>query len=369
MKLLLVTSANAWTRSTFTLQRYLEAGKRLGHSVAVYGTPNSDVPELPYTTDLDDVDLALFIIQIPTDFPDMPLLARLLDGIPREKRIVVDLWGRYNDTIRIDHDFNHLEKLDDHLGWEWEDAIEAVSDVIVQPTLKPLRQNVGTFLFHGFEPACVARNYASADQAAAAWRSKPYGAMYVGSNWHRWHQVRRFLEQYGTVRDTVGPMYLIGWDWWERPQWAIDQGIMGVDTDQAFLDSLKVEVRDGVRFNAINSLLDEARFVPVIHRPLFRLLGMVTGRTFEAFHADTLPVLLLPHDLVEAIYGPAALTLAPHDVAAFLSDAMKRPEKYWDAVLQTREHLARHQSYATRYAELEALIPRSAGRIDSGRGR
>ena len=53
----------------------------------------------------------------------MPHLARVLDGIPREKRVVVDLWGRFNDTIRVDHDFNHLEKLDGHPGWEWEDAI------------------------------------------------------------------------------------------------------------------------------------------------------------------------------------------------------------------------------------------------------
>ena len=56
--------------------------------------------------------------------------------------MVVDLWGRFNDTIRVDHDFNHLEKLDGHLGWEWEDAIRAVSGTILQPTLAPLRADV-----------------------------------------------------------------------------------------------------------------------------------------------------------------------------------------------------------------------------------
>ena len=55
-----------------------------------------------------------------------------------EKRVVVDLWGRFNDTIRVDHDFNHLEKLDGHMGWEWEDAIRAVGGIIAQPTLKPV---------------------------------------------------------------------------------------------------------------------------------------------------------------------------------------------------------------------------------------
>ena len=89
----------------------------------------------------------------------MPYLARLLDGIPRERRVVVDLWGRFNDTIRLEHDFNHLEKLDGHAGWEWEEAIQAISDTILQPTLAPLRPNVGSFLFHGYDPGSVVKPY------------------------------------------------------------------------------------------------------------------------------------------------------------------------------------------------------------------
>ena len=88
-------------------------------------------------------------------------------------------------------------------------------------------------------------------------------------------------------------------------------------------------------------LLGQARFAPVFHRPLFRHLGFVTNRTFETFYADSLPVLMLPRDFVAAIYGEAALTLVPgDDVAAHLDDALSRPEAYWDAVLQTRSHLA-----------------------------
>ena len=34
---------------------------------------------------------------------------------------------------------------------------------------------------------------------------------------------------------------------------------------------------------------------------------------------------------------------------------MQRPEHYWNAVLQTRDHLARHHSYAQRLQELAAL--------------
>lgn len=182
MKILLVTSVDAWTRSVATIHKWIDAGRALGHDIAVYGKTDPDLPRLKFTTDLNGVDLALFVIQVPSDFPDMPYLARVLDGIPREKRAIVDLWGRYNDTIRIDHDFNHLEKLDGHQAWEWQDAIATVSDVILQPTLAPKRENVKPFLFHSFDETAVAKNYASAAEATVAWKQKPYGVMYVGSN-------------------------------------------------------------------------------------------------------------------------------------------------------------------------------------------
>ena len=330
MKLLLVTGLDAWSRSVATVHKYVAASRALGHDVAVYGEPNAELPALPFTTDLSGIDLALFIVQVPSDFPDMPYLARVLDGVPRERRAVVDLWGRYNDTIRVDHDFNHLEKLDGHLGSEWIEAIQAVSDTVLQPTLAPLRPGVKTFLFHGYDAASVAKPYATAWEAAAAWRTagaaeKPYGVMYVGSNWHRWHQVRRFLEQYGPARETIGQACLIGWDWSERPDWAVKKGIAGIDTDPAFLSDLGVDVYGGVRFDEVTSLLAKARFAPIFHRPLFRKLGIVANRTFETFYADSLPVLMLPREFVEAIYGPAALKLVPgDDVAAHLTDALAR---------------------------------------------
>jgi hypothetical protein len=358
MKLLLVSWVDAWTRSVSTVHRYVEAGRALGHDVALFGEPQPGLPSLPFTTQLRGVDLALFVVQVPTDFPDMPQLARLLDGVPRERRVVVDLWGRFNETVRLEHDFNHLEKMDGHLGWEWVDAMRAVSDTILQPTLRPARADVRSFLFHGFDSVAVAKNHENAEAAAAAWRAagpaeKPYGVMYVGSNWQRWEQVRRFLEHYGPVRGDVGKACLTGWDWGKRPEWAVQKGMAGIDTDPALLAELGVEVRDGVRFDEIVGLLGKARFAPVFHRPIFRHFGLVTNRTFETFYADTLPVLMLPREQVSALYGPAALALVPgEDVGAHLTQALRNPVQQWDAVLKTRAHLAQHHSYARRFQEL-----------------
>lgn len=361
MKLLIVTSVDAWTRSVSTLHHFVSAGRRLGHDVAIYGDSDPNLPNLPFSKDLDGVDLALFVIQVPSDFPDMPGLAYVLDQIPRERRAVVDLWGRYNDTIRIDHDFNHLEKLDGHLGWEWVEAIKATSDTILQPTLAPLRPDVQPYLFHGYEPSAAPRREETAAAAAERWRASspdktPFGVIYVGSNWQRWDQVRQFLAGYAGAREQVGRACLSGWDWGARPDWAVEKGIMGVDSDSDFLQSLDVEIRDGVRFDEVVDLLGQARFAPVFHRPLFRKLGYVTARSFETFHADAVPVLCLPRDFVEAIYGPAALRLVPGDnIAGHLTDALARPVDTWQAILDTRKHLAREHSFERRWEELIRL--------------
>ena len=180
--------------------------------------------------------------------------------------------------------------------------------------------------------------------------------MYIGSNWQRWDQIKKFLQDYEPARARIGRACLIGWDWEKRPDFAVEKGLKGIETDPALLARLDVEVHQGVRFDEVTRLLGKARFAPVFHRPLFRHLGLVTVRTFETFHADSLPVLMLPRDLVAAIYGKAALKLVPgDDLAAHLADAMESPEAYWDAVLKTRSHLARHHSVAQRLRELEAL--------------
>jgi hypothetical protein len=207
----------------------------------------------------------------------------------------------------------------------------------------------------------VVKPYDSAREAAASWKGKPYGVMYVGSNWQRWDQVRKFLEGCAPVRGKIGQTCLVGWDWAARPEWAVQKGILGNNTDADLLAKLDVEVRDGVRFDEIVRLLGEAYFAPVFHRPLFQHLGFVTNRTFETFYADSIPVLMLPRDFVAEIYGEAALKLVPgDDVAAHLAEALNKPESYWDAVLQTRAHLARHHSYGQRFQELGKLSKVSA---------
>ena len=108
----------------------------------------------------------------------------------------------------------------------------------------------------------------------------------------------------------------------------------------------------------LSALLGQARFAPVFHRPLFRHLGFVTNRTFETFYADTLPVLMLPRDFVAAIYGPAALDAGAGRRRGRASDGRAEAAR---ALLgrgaADARHLARHHSYAQRFAGTRRAQP------------
>jgi hypothetical protein len=70
-----------------------------------------------------------------------------------------------------------------------------------------------------------------------------------------------------------------------------------------------------------------------------------------------MPLLMLPSEQVDAIYGPDARPLAPgEDVVGCVQDMLRRPEPYWEAVLKTRAYLAEHHSYSWRLTELVSIL-------------
>jgi hypothetical protein len=362
MKLLLISKLDCMARGTRTVTKYVETGNALGHEVAVFGEQTSDEPSVPYSLDVKKFDFVVFVVYETKDFPDLPYLAQLLDGVPKDRRVVIDCTGRFNETIRVEHDFNHLEKLDSHQGWEWVEGLQALSDRILQPTLTPLRSDVQPFLFHAYDPGAVKRTYTSAQEAADAWAGtnvarKRYGLAYVGHNWQRWSQIGAFLEAIEPIRQDIGPICLAGWRWDERPDWASELGLAGVDTDPALLARLEVETKYPIPFNETVNFMSDALFSPIFHRPLFNELGLVTVRTFETFCADTMPIPMLPRKLVDSIYGPDAHLLAPgNDVRDRITDMIRRPKIYWDALLKTRAHLAEHHSYQQRFKQLLTIL-------------
>ena len=364
MKLLIVSRFDRSARAFNTIVNYVRVGKALGHEIALFTDPIGDIPDVPTSRHPKAFDYVMFVVYETPDFPDLPYLAHLLDGVPRERRIIVDCTGRYNETVQVEHDFNHLEKMDNHMAWEWIDGFDAVAKTILQPTLAPVRSDARGFLFHGFNPAAIDRPHDTAEQAARRWagtaaESKRYGMVYVGNNWQRWSQMRPLLKGIEPIKESIGPICLSGWAWDHRPDWAAELGVQGIDTDTAMLQEMGVELNGNLSFEQVIPFVSQARFCPVIHRPLFNHFGMVTNRTFETFCSDTIPLLMLPSQTIESIYGPAAHILkVGDDVVAHIRDIQQRPETYWDAVLKTRAHLADHHSFERRFEELSAILER-----------
>ena len=362
MKLLIVSRFDRAARAINTIVNYVRAGRAHGHHIALFSDPIGDLPDVPTSRDPKAFDYVMFVVYETPDFPDLPYLAHLLDAVPRERRIVVDCTGRYNDTIQVEHDFNHLERMDNHMGWEWIDGFDSVAATILQPTLTPRRAEARSFLFHGFNPEAIEQPSATADEAARRWMGrdgtpKKYGMVYVGNNWQRWSQMRPLIEAIDSMKKRIGSILLSGWAWDYRPDWAAELGIDGIDTDAAMLYERGVEVWGNISFDQVIPVVSQGRFSPIVHRPLFNHLGLVTNRTFETFCSDTVPLLMLPEPLVASTYGQAACALTvTGDLVGHIENVLERPEFYWDAILKTRAHLAAHHSFPERLTQLSAIL-------------
>src|SRR5258708_35168284 len=100
-----------------------------------------------------------------------------------------------------------------------------------------------------------------------------------------------------------------GRDWEKRTDWAAQVGMQGVDVDPELLARARVQLNPPIPFQEMIGFISQGRFSPVVPRPLFNQLGIVTNRMFATFSADTIPLLMLPRNMVESIYGASACVL------------------------------------------------------------
>src|SRR5262245_19943652 len=150
MKLMLFYYAFQNQGSGLVIQGYTEAARVLGHEVMVYGRPNRKIP-LNYSLDVGSVDAVVFIFEWTTQlrYEDQLDFLRLIGTIPRERRIIIDGDGNYNDPIQVENDYNHL---DTRASRWWIETCHSLADKICQPTLNPLRSDVRPFLFYAYNP-------------------------------------------------------------------------------------------------------------------------------------------------------------------------------------------------------------------------
>jgi hypothetical protein len=348
MRFLFVNWAYENHGSAQDLYNYVQIARTLGHEVALYGPPNGKSP-FNYSLDIDSANAVIFIFEFTTrlEYAEKMGFLRLLGKIPREKRVVIDCDGKYNEAINVEGDYNHA---DNASSSQWIEICDSLSCKIFQPTFRPLQNNVRPFFFHAYNPDW---------ERPLDVRDKDFGLYYVGNNWFRWRPMLRVLRALEPVRERVGRIGIVGQGWdtampWGDPNMRRDAYL----TDPVYLRQLSVEVLPPVRFDQVIDHMGMGVFSPVIYRPLFDHLQLATCRTFETLAANTIPLFCQDADFVETIYGEPAVQLIlpdenPHEK---IMDIIRRPDEYARIVSWIRKHLAREYSYLARLMELIDIV-------------
>jgi hypothetical protein len=334
--------------SGLVIQGYSEAARALGHEVAVYGRANSNIP-LHYSQDIRSADAVVFVFEWTTHLHhgDWLDLARLVGKVPRERRVILDGDGNYNSLIRIAGDYNHREP---EASRRWIEICDSLTDKICQPTLHPVRDNVRPFLFYAYNPAWA---------QPLDFRVKEFGMIYVGHCKFRWSPMHRVLQAVEPIRERVGRIALVGHGWDALPWWAQTMQLEECYfSDTAYLNKLEVEALPSVPFERVIAWMSRGAINPVISRPTFDHLRLVTPRLFETLAASTIPLFGLDETHVREIYGEQALELQLPEAnpQQKILDMLNRPEHYMSIVADVREHLAKKHSHTARLQELIEIV-------------
>ena len=348
MKLVFVYYAYENQGSQLDLQGYTRAAREMGHEVTVYGPPSAKIP-LNYSQDLSGADAVVFVFEWTTGLQhgDRLTWLRLLSAVPRNRRVVIDCDGQYNELINVHGDFNHRTEAKSR--W-WIDFCDELSDKICQPTPRPLRPNVRPFLFHIYDPTW---------ERPLDLEDREFGMVYVGHAKFRWHGMRQVLRAIEPVREKVGRVALFGHGWSGLPYWAAEMGIEDTyQIDSTLMRKLGVEPMDPIPFGRVIDTMSRGTFNPVVYRPLFEHLDMVTCRTFETPAAGTVPLFFLNERYVREVFGAGAgqLLLSADGGSEKIADVFARPDHYKRIVKDIRAEFAERHSPQARLRDLIAII-------------
>jgi hypothetical protein len=333
--------------SGLLINGYTRAARELGHEVVVYGRPIPNIP-LNYSMDVESADALVYIFEWTTDLiqGDNLDFARL-SKIPRRRTVILDGDGNYNDIVSADGDYNHRTETSRD---RWISICNSLSDKICQPTFHPLRPNVQPFLFYSYNPEW---------ESPLSNGEKEFGMVYVGHSKFRWGAMQRILKAAEPIRAQVGRIGLVGYGWDAPPPWAVRYQLQeAYYTDADYMRTLGVEPLPPVKFQHVVEWMSKARVNPILSRPTFVRMRIVTPRFFETPAASTLPLFNLDEAYVNEIYGETASELVlpetnPHEKIA---DMLERREHYQEIVHGIRRHLAAEHSQEQRLKELLRII-------------
>jgi hypothetical protein len=350
MKILFVMEHRGNAGNTHALANYIQVGEELGHTIALFGMPQPNMPGMQFSTDVRGFDRVVYLFQSDL-YRVRPLQeVALLGTIPRQHRYVLDADARFNPLIEVDgYDQNFRSERE---RAEWLRFYDALADRIIKPTLAPSDDpRVTTLPFFGFNPALVV--------PPGSAPPKRFDVLHVGHNWWRWKEVaEQLLPAFEQIRGEVGDIGFVGM-WWDRtPEWAAAEGLEpALRVEAEAFRRLQIRIEPPVHYGDVIRTMSTGRVNIFTQRPVLHHLKHLTLRYFEEFCADTIPLLMIGPEIVEAVYGPAGRELAlPGRVGEKVLDALRRPDHYREIVEEVRRYMLAHHSYRRRVEELATAL-------------
>ncbi len=349
MRILFMMDQQVDRGSIQCVSNYVRAGEEAGYKIALYGRPDARFPTIRFSTNLGAYDYVVFLAESWRHWMSALRMPRVFAEVPRHRRAIIDADGMYNQIVSVDsYDRNYQWE---HNRVEWFAHYRVVADKIFQPTFVPREPGVRSVLFYGYNPGQL--------MPAGSSAAKAYDIVCVGHNWWRWRQIsRELLPAIEQVRPQIGEIGFIG-SWWDMvPAGAAELGVEpAFGTDPEWLRRLRIDVKPSVPYTETINVMSTGRINIMTQRPLFRELKILTGKYFEIFSADTIPLVMIDPDHAEMVYGPAGreLTLR-HSIGEMLVRVLSRPKMYREIVEEVRKHLLKHHTYRNRVQELLAAL-------------
>lgn len=351
MNILFVMKHRGNAGNTHAVANYIRVAPKFGHHVAMYGEPQVHLPEIKFSRDVRAFDRAAYLFESEIYRLSRLEEVMLLGAIPKRHRMIFDMDGMYNPVTKVDdYDFNHATESE---RLRWKEYYDTLSDVVMKPMLaKSDDPRVRPMTFYGYDAALEMK-----PEAAPA---KQYDIMHLGHNWWRWRDIGgKLLPAIAPVRDRIGEIGFIGLWWDAPPAEGRDAGPEAAfESDPALLERLRIRTEPSVMYTDVIRTMSTAKINIFTQRPVLHHLKHITLKYFEIFYADTIPLLMLDEAIALEVYGPAARELMLREnIGEKILDALARPAHYHDVVADIRKHLAAHNSYDRRMAELVSALP------------
>lgn len=327
--------------SSNTLLGYVKAGKKINCDIRASefsyldDTVRASIPvaDKSWKPDL------LIIVYESYPFLSEDQINQICSKVPRSRRLVVDPDGKYSFPITHRGDTNHPNQ-DSYRSWT--NLYDSLSDIILQPFIdKKSNGKVYPFLFFGIDS-----NLRLLDEQV-----KDFDLLYVGNNWHRWHDIEQLIKIIAPIRSQLNRIAIIGRYW--------DDEVMGEFKEATvshpeLLKENNIEIHKSAPYDQVEKTMSRGKLHPIFIRPILEKLEFVTPRMFETLLADTVPLIPSYFSYAPKIYGEEIkqLTLSPDKPADNILGILDDYTSSRKVAKKIRESLKERHSYETRLREL-----------------